>query len=934
MELENDKCSFLVEHLPDPFAYHQMITDSGNNPVDYIFLDVNPAYEKMTGLSRKKLIGQRVTDVYSNIENNSFDWIGSCGRVALTCETAHFEQYFEHLDRWYDITAYSDEPGYVALIFRDITNQKHRENTLVNNIMDITDHKKAEESLKSHNNLLEGIINGTPDVLAIQNPDFTIVRYNKAGYQMLGKTPEELKNKKCYELLGRSQRCDQCATHRALQTKKIEQSEHYFPELGIYLDCRSNPIFDEEGNIIQIIEQLRDITEQKRMEEKLKESEERFRYIAEFSPLPLAIIDSKGNYEYVNPKFTEVFGYTKTDIPTGKRWFERAYPDPRYRQQVIETWENDFEGIAKDVAVPRTFTVTCKHGLEKEVLFRTVLMDNSKYLITYEDITERKEIEESMQYQVQYEQMTADISRYFVTVSPEKIDDAIQYTLERTGQFFNVDRSYVFLFSEDGQYMNNTHEWCRTGIKPQKETLQNVPVSTMPWWYQRIKQFMPFYISDIDNLPDEAVLEKEEFQRQDIQSLLCIPMTPNGVLKGFLGFDSVKEKKEWPSKQLALLHVITETMAVALERKITSQKLVNYTRELEQLYHQLNQEIDKARQVHERSFLTTLPAVEGISMAAHFQPAAKMGGDFYSVIHSNGKLVLYLSDVSGHGLDGTLVSVFIKEAIDSYVSLKQDELSPGGILKHLDGQYRQENYPEELFICIFLAVLDLKTMELSYCGAGFQDTPMVRLGSGEQFELVSEGLFISQNFPIEAMSFQEKTVNLTPGSTVLFTTDGLTEQGSPGAYYRDRLPRVFYENAHLPPHLITRAVNEDFRRFNNGSLEGDDDITFLVLQVDPPDKKRCHLELASSFSELERMKEEIWDLLAPNSEKDLTVLFCLYELAANAMEHGNRLDPGKTVFVEINVTDEYIQACVEDQGEGFNWREAIDNTLDLSGNRE
>ncbi len=80
---------------------------------------------------------------------------------------------------------------------------------------------------------------------------------------------------------------------------------------------------------------------------------------------------------------------------------------------------------------------------------------------------------------------------------------------------------------------------------------------------------------------------------------------------------------------------------------------------------------------------------------------------------------------------------------------------------------------------------------------------------------------------------QQEWLTLTPGTTIFCNTDGLTEQGTPSAYYMDRLPHIFYENAHLPPSLIARNVCEDFRLFNNGSLQGKDDITFLVLQVDP-----------------------------------------------------------------------------------------------------
>lgn len=365
------------------------------------------------------------------------------------------------------------------------------------------------------------------------------------------------------------------------------------------------------------------------------------------------------------------------------------------------------------------------------------------------------------------------------------------------------------------------------------------------------------------------------------------------------------------------------------ERKQAEQKIEDYTLELEQLYHQLDEELDKARHLHARLLPGALPVVEGLVLAAHYQPARRLGGDFYNAIRAGNKLVLYLSDVSGHGLDGSILSAIIKEAIDSYLILKPQEIRVEGIMQHLNRQYRRETYPDDYFISMFLAVLDLSNMEMTYTGAGFQVAPLVQTGDGERLRLWSEGPPISTAVPGEFMNFDAGRITLAPGSTLLFTTDGLTEQEVNGETYEKRFEEVFFEHSHLPPEVIVRVINNDFRRFNNGSLQGEDDITVGLVQLDPLEKREWNLELSSGFGELERLQREINPTISklPGGERFYSGL---HEMVVNAIEHGNRFDPAKRVTVKIIITATYMYAHIRDMGEGFNWRERIEKPFELN----
>ncbi len=124
MEAGHDKQRLLIENLPCAFSYHRIITDDSGEPVDYVFLEVNAAFEEMTGLNRELILGRKVTEVLPGIKKDEFDWIGIYGKVALEGRDLNFERYFEPLKRWYDVQAYSDEPGYFITVFSEITARK------------------------------------------------------------------------------------------------------------------------------------------------------------------------------------------------------------------------------------------------------------------------------------------------------------------------------------------------------------------------------------------------------------------------------------------------------------------------------------------------------------------------------------------------------------------------------------------------------------------------------------------------------------------------------------------------------------------------------------------------------------------------------------------------------------------------------------------
>ena len=139
------------------------------------------------------------------------------------------------------------------------------------------------------------------------------------------------------------------------------------------------------------------------MEENLKNEKERFESLAMDAPFGMSFINPDGTYEYINPEFVVMFGYTLEDIPTGKTWFELAFPDPEYRKEVISTWLSDLKGAKPGALRPREFKVRCKDGSIKDIYFRTVMLKNKNQLVTYEDVTETRKLEAQLRHMTKME---------------------------------------------------------------------------------------------------------------------------------------------------------------------------------------------------------------------------------------------------------------------------------------------------------------------------------------------------------------------------------------------------------------------------------------------------------------------------------------------------------------------------------------------------
>ncbi len=266
-------------------------------------------------------------------------------------------------------------------------------------MMDITERKMAEEGLAESEERYRTAIEHSNDPVAI-------IRGDKIQY-VNGRFVEIFGYDRRKEIIGQSvslfvhpdDRDKVMAINQRRQKGEVVPSRYEYKGVTkdgkvIYIEVSAASI--HYRGALENLVYLRDVTERKVAEETLRDERNRFRTLAENAPFGIIMINKEGVFEYINPKFKELFGYDLDEIPNSLQWFRKAFPDPMSRKEVVSTWLDYLESTKPGEKVPRTLPATCKDGTEKIIHFIPVRLATGEYIVTIEDITERIQAHEAL----------------------------------------------------------------------------------------------------------------------------------------------------------------------------------------------------------------------------------------------------------------------------------------------------------------------------------------------------------------------------------------------------------------------------------------------------------------------------------------------------------------------------------------------------------
>ncbi len=314
-------------------------------------------------------------------------------------------------------------------------------------------------------------------------------------------------------------------------------------------------------------------------------SETLYKTLLATTPGAVVIMNLNGEVTFISQRGLDLFRFKSARDILGKLGFDFVGPSDRSRAR------ENFQLHMQNENVPETeYQIIRADGSHFDgELIATVIKDDTgkprAVITTICDVSERKQADRELEYRLAFERVITSLSSRFISLAPDEIDSNIIYAAQTIGEFAGVDRCYVFLFSPDQETMTNTHEWCTDGIEPMIQRLQNLPVSNFQYVVRPILNGEIFHVPRVSDIPPEAKFEKEEFESEGIQSLVCVPMVRQGNVIGFLGFDSVRREKDWSDDEITLLTIVGEMLTTALEREQVERAL----RESEEKYRSFAQ---------------------------------------------------------------------------------------------------------------------------------------------------------------------------------------------------------------------------------------------------------------------------------------------------------------------------------------------------------
>ncbi|MBN2028579.1 MAG: SpoIIE family protein phosphatase [Actinobacteria bacterium] len=498
--------------------------------------------------------------------------------------------------------------------------------------------------------------------------------------------------------------------------------------------------------------------------------------------------------------------------------------------------------------------------------------------------------------------------------------------IEQAMELLQADRGSIMLLDEEAQELVVK---ASRGLSSSREFRVSVGQGIAGWV---AKHGDPLVLQD--------VVSDRRFTGTDdsVKSALAVPLRVEGKVIGVLNISNAVRKRRFDNQDLEHLSAFADMAAVAIENARLYEAL---RRDQEQV----NKELRMASRI-QRSIISTHVPCASVRMVSRLMPASAVGGDFFSIIPLDrdtqfcfycssevqdrcqklrtefcpNKFGLMIGDVANKGMPAALIMSVLTTIL---YEVGRHHISPRAILNEANAAFRRFfNESQYGFATLFYAFYDNTDNTLTYTKAGHEPPLLLRGRSGDYEYLEGEG------FPVGLMedgAYQEKTVRLEREDRILLYTDGLTGAlNSKGEILgRKRLVEVVKSHAGEDIEAFLDALADEIMLFS-GDAPQPDDIAVMVMELE--DLYDLTMTVGTDVLQIRYVINSVLETLQgfEGLKDPITLRLCLEELLHNAMEHGNRCDVSKKVYITVKAEPTRATIRVRDEGEGFDLKRVTD----------
>lgn len=379
--------------------------------------------------------------------------------------------------------------------------------------------------------------------------------------------------------------------------------------------------------------------------------------------------------------------------------------------------------------------------------------------------------------------------------------------------------------------------------------------------------------------------------------------------------------------EMLRLYKAFHTMQKSLTLQMDELKLVNEQKGRIERELQIASNIQKAMLP---KIFPPYPDRDDIDIYGLQTPAKAVGGDLYDFYIRDEKLFFCIGDVSGKGIPASLVMAVARSL---FRTLSMHEPHPSRIITQINERMAEDNQ-QEMFVTLFIGVLDLPTGRLRYCNAGHNPPVLIT-----ETENRKQKTFLScdSNIPVGVMSgwkFTQQETNITPGTTLFLYTDGLTEAENKqhDLFGDDRMIEALASDTGSQD--TTEQMEKAVHEFT-GDAEQSDDLTMLTICYIKPDQNvrfQKETTLSNDISQIPQLNtyvDEVCEAIGFDMGATMQMNLAMEEAVVNVMNYAYPKGTAGDIHIMAVANDKRIKFIIQDSGMPFDptMRNEVDTSL-------